>query len=72
MGLFTERIRYGNSPYFFAGLLSTPSTLSGIRNFFVSEEIRRRCGVTYITEKVGEGRLRWYGHAARRDERKPV
>jgi hypothetical protein len=32
-----------------------------------NEEIRRRCGVVDITEKVRES-LRWYGHVIRRDE----
>ena len=71
MRLFTERIRDGNSTYFFAELLSTPSNLSSIRNFFVNKEIRRRCGVIDITEKVREARLR-YGHLARRDETEPI
>jgi hypothetical protein len=33
-----------------------------------NEEIRRRCGVVDITEKVREARLRWYGHVIKRDE----
>ena len=33
-----------------------------------NEEMRRRCGVVDITEKVREARLRCYGHAIRRDE----
>ena len=32
-----------------------------------NEDIRR-CGVVDIAEKVREARLRWYGHAIRRDE----
>jgi hypothetical protein len=37
-----------------------------------NEEIRRRCGVVDITEKVREARLRWYGHVIRRDEEELV
>jgi hypothetical protein len=37
-----------------------------------NEQIRRRCGVVDIAEKVREARLRWYGHEIRRDEREPV
>jgi hypothetical protein len=33
-----------------------------------NEEIRRRCGVVDIAEKVRDSRLRWYGHVIRRDE----
>jgi hypothetical protein len=33
-----------------------------------NEEIRRRCGVVDIAEKVREARLRWHGHIIRRDE----
>ena len=33
-----------------------------------NEEIRRRCGVVDIAEKVRKTRLRWYGHVIRRDE----
>ena len=33
-----------------------------------NEEIRRRCVVVDITEKVREARLRWYGHVIRIDE----
>jgi hypothetical protein len=33
-----------------------------------NEEIRRRCGVVDIAEKVREARLRWYGRVIRRDE----
>jgi hypothetical protein len=33
-----------------------------------NKEIRRRCGVLDIAEKVREARLRWYGHVIRRDE----
>jgi hypothetical protein len=33
-----------------------------------NEEIRRRCGVVDITEKMMEARLRWYGHVIRRYE----
>jgi hypothetical protein len=37
-----------------------------------NEEIRRRCEVVDITEKVREARLKWYGHVIRRDEGEPV
>jgi hypothetical protein len=33
-----------------------------------NKEIRRRCVVVDIAEKVREARLRWYGHVIRRDE----
>jgi hypothetical protein len=33
-----------------------------------NKEIRRRCGVVDIVEKLREARLRWYGHIIRRDE----
>jgi hypothetical protein len=33
-----------------------------------NKEIRRRCGVLDIAEKVREARLRWYGHVIKRDE----
>ena len=37
-----------------------------------NKEIRRRCGVVDIAEKVRETRLRWYGHIMRRDKGEPV
>ncbi len=33
-----------------------------------NEEIRRRCGVVDIAEKVREARLRWYGQIIGRDK----
>ena len=33
-----------------------------------NEEIRKRCGVVDIADKVKKVRLRWYGHVIRRDE----
>ena len=35
-------------------------------------EIKRRCGVEDIVEKVREARLRWFGHVSRRDDGKAV
>ena len=32
-------------------------------------EIRHRCGVADIKEKMGEARLRWYGHWACHEKR---
>ena len=37
-----------------------------------NDEIRRRCGVVNIAEKVKEARLRWYGHVFRRSEEVPI
>ena len=37
-----------------------------------NEEIRRRCGVVDIAEKVRETRLKWYGQITRRDNGEPV
>ena len=37
-----------------------------------NEEIRRRCEVVDIAEKVREAKLRRYGHVIRRDEGEPV
>jgi hypothetical protein len=37
-----------------------------------NENIRRRCEVVDIAEKVREARLRWHGHIIRRDEGKLV
>jgi hypothetical protein len=37
-----------------------------------NREIRIRCGVVDITEKVRKARLRWYEHVIRRDEGEPV
>jgi hypothetical protein len=37
-----------------------------------NEEIRRKCGVVDIAEKMMEARLRWYGQVIRRDERELV
>jgi hypothetical protein len=34
-----------------------------------NEEIRRRCGVVCIAEKVREAWLRWYGYVIRGNER---
>jgi hypothetical protein len=31
-------------------------------------EIKRRCGVVDIEEKMKEARLRWHGHVIRRDK----
>jgi hypothetical protein len=36
-----------------------------------NEEILKRCGVTVISEKVQEARLKWFGHILRRDEDEP-
>ena len=36
-----------------------------------NEEIRRRCGVVDIVEKVREARLRWCEHVIRRYEGEP-
>ena len=37
-----------------------------------NDEIRRRCGVVCIAEKVKEARLRWYGHVLRRSKEEPI
>ncbi|MBN3319545.1 PFD4 protein, partial [Atractosteus spatula] len=34
----------------------------------LNDDVRRRMGVAPITEKMREGRLRWYGHVMRRGE----
>jgi len=33
-----------------------------------NDDIRRILGVEYITDKVREARMRWYGHVQRREE----
>ena len=43
------------------------SRLEKLRN----EEIRRRCGVADIVEKMREARLRWMGHVLRREVDEP-
>ena len=35
-------------------------------------EIKRRCGVEDIVEKVREAKLRWFGHVLRRDDGEAV
>ena len=42
--------------------------LDRIRN----ESIRERLGVAIISDKIKEGRLRWYGHVKRRQMTTPV
>ena len=37
-----------------------------------NEEIRRRCGVVSIAEKVKEARLRWYGRVMRGSNEEPI
>ena len=37
-----------------------------------NDEIRRRCGVLSIAEKVREARLRWCGHVMRRSEEESI
>ena len=43
-----------------------------LKNRLMNKEIRKRCAVTYVVEKLREVRLRWFGHVRRRDKNEPV
>ena len=38
-----------------------------LRNGKSSEEIRNRLGIVSVSDLVGQGRLRWFGHVERKD-----
>ena len=42
------------------------------REMLRNEEIRERCGIVDIAEKMREARLRWFGHMERREAEEPA
>ena len=61
-GINSERERFGN----ITNTLSSNNTIK--YKWRISKKVRSRTGVVELGQKLGESRLRWWGHIIRREE----